>query len=125
ARRDQVVEVVEVDSRPRQRRDLHRLAPAHDADDGQVGRAGQTVGGERVVGPADVGAVADSGEHDAVVGAGELERAFRELLRCRCHSPASATVLRIRTPRINTAGQPWLTGATWAGWPLPQFIAPP
>ena len=28
-------------------------------------------------------------------------------------------------PRISTAGQPWLTGATWPGWPLPQLNAPP
>ena len=28
-------------------------------------------------------------------------------------------------PRNRAAGQPWLTGATWPGWPLPQLNAPP
>ncbi len=41
------------------------------------------------------------------------------------HWPASWTVLRMLTPRNSATGQPWLTAATWPGWALPQFIAPP
>ena len=48
----------------------------------------------------------------------------RSLRLAHALAPSSA-VLSIRTPRIRTAGQPWLTGATWPGWPLPQLNAPP
>ena len=41
------------------------------------------------------------------------------------HDAPSSAVLSIRTPRIRAAGQPWLTGAIWPGWPLPQLNAPP
>ena len=37
----------------------------------------------------------------------------------------SSTVLSTRTCRNSAAGAPWLTGATWPGWPLPQLKAPP
>ena len=37
----------------------------------------------------------------------------------------SWTVLSTRTCRNSAAGAPWLTGATWPGWPLPQLNAPP
>ena len=41
------------------------------------------------------------------------------------HDAPSSAVLSMRTPRSSTAGQPWLTGATWPGWPFPQLNAPP
>ena len=47
------------------------------------------------------------------------------LLDLVAHRPASAWVLRIRTPRNSVEGQPWLTAATCPGWPLPQLNAPP
>ena len=43
----------------------------------------------------------------------------------RGHAAPSSAVLSIRTPRNSADGQPWLTGATWPGWPLPQLNAPP
>ena len=39
--------------------------------------------------------------------------------------PASLLVFRILTPSKTATGQPWLTGAVWPGWPLPQLTAPP
>ena len=56
-------------------------------------------------------------------GQGPLDGLLRRLSRVM--RPASCAVLRILTPRMSTAGQPWLTGATWPGWPLPQLNAPP
>ena len=41
------------------------------------------------------------------------------------HRPDSARVLSTLTLRTSADGQPWLTGATWPGWPLPQLNAPP
>ena len=41
----------------------------------------------------------------------------------RAHDPLP--VLRTLTPRSRADGQPWLTGATWPGWALPQLNAPP
>ena len=41
------------------------------------------------------------------------------------HRPASCTVLRMLTFSNRADGQPWLTGATWPGWALPQLNAPP
>ncbi len=41
------------------------------------------------------------------------------------HRPDSARAFRMRTPLTSTDGQPWDTGATWPGWPLPQLNAPP
>ena len=48
----------------------------------------------------------------------------RSTVWLRSHAPSCA-VLRIRIPRNTAAGQPWLTGATCIGWPLPQVKAPP
>ena len=41
------------------------------------------------------------------------------------HRPDSARVFSTLMPRNSADGQPWLTGATWPGWPLPQLNAPP
>src|SRR5579859_7627845 len=98
------------------------LGPAVDRDDGELARAGHAVGGERVARPAQVGAGGLLGDHHAVIGPAGGQRPLDGLLRVHC---PSSTVLRIRIPRSSAAGQPWLTGATWPGWPLPQLNAPP
>ena len=41
------------------------------------------------------------------------------------HRPVSARAFRTLMPRKSAVGQPWLTGATWGGWPFPQLKAPP
>ena len=41
------------------------------------------------------------------------------------HRPDSSAAFSTRTCRNRAAGEPWLTGATWPGCPLPQLKAPP
>ncbi len=41
------------------------------------------------------------------------------------HAWASMRVLSTLIPSNTATGHPWLTGATWPGWALPQFSAPP
>ena len=44
----------------------------------------------------------------------------------RAHRDDSARALRhVDAAGTGAEGQPWLTGATWPGWPLPQLKAPP
>ena len=77
-------------------------------------------------GPAQVGRGRLVRQHDGLVAAGRGECPLDRLLRLRRHGQApSSVVFSTRTPRISTAGQPWLTGATCPGWPLPQLNAPP
>ena len=40
------------------------------------------------------------------------------------HRPASARALITLTLRTSADGAPWLTEATWPGWPFPQLKAP-
>ena len=110
------------------------VGPPVDGDDGELTGAGHAVGGEGVSRPAQVGAGGLLGDHHAVVGSAGRQGALDGFLRvAHCSPPArlrlahwpSSTVLRIRIPRSSAAGQPWLTGATWPGWPLPQLNAPP
>src|SRR5689334_5199193 len=103
-------------------------APVY-GDDGELAGARHAVGGERVARPPQVRGGGLLGDHHAVVGLGRGQRALDGLLRgrpaSRGHAAPSSAVLSIRTPRSSTAGQPWLTGATWPGWPFPQLNAPP
>src|SRR6266487_4466589 len=93
---------------------------------GELAGARHAVGGERVARPAQVRGGGLLGDHHAVAGLGRGQRALDGFLRGRpAHDFPSSAVLSIRTPRSRTAGQPWLTGATWPGWPLPQLNAPP
>ena len=64
---------------------------------------------------------------DLAVGGGGGQRLLDQLLRRRAgaHRPPSWTVLRMFTSSNSAVGQPWLTGATWPGWALPQLNAPP
>src|SRR5271170_6331939 len=104
-----------------------------DRDDGELAGGGHAVGGERVAGPAQVSGGVLLGDHDAVIGARGCQRPLDGLLRrhdaaaflavAHAAVPSSA-VLSIRMSRSSTAGQPWLTGATCPGWPLPQLNAP-
>ena len=95
-----------------------------DGDDGELAGLCHAVGGQRVARPAQVGAGGLLRYHHAVIAPGGSERALDGFLGRECgHWPSSA-VLRIRTPRNRQAGQPWLTGATWPGWPFPQLNAP-
>ena len=87
------------------------------------------VGGQGVVGPAQVGAGGVADDRDAVVGDRGRQRVLDERLRgpgVGGHRwPASSVVLRMRTSRNSAVGQPWLTAATCPGWALPQLKAPP
>jgi hypothetical protein len=60
---------------------------------------------------------------DAAVRTGQGKRPLHDLLG-RPQRPDSLALLSTPTPRNKAEGQPWLTGATWPGWPLPQFGAP-
>ena len=51
--------------------------------------------------------------------------AAHETARAGAHRPDSARAFSTLMPRNSADGQPWLTGATWPGWPLPQLKAPP
>ncbi len=105
------------------------------ADDGHPPVAPDAVGGGGVVGEADLGFAGLLDDDHAVVASrpprrpGPLDhvlgRAAARPARGRAHRPDSSRALRTRTPRTSTEGQPWLTGATWPGWPLPQLKAPP
>ena len=88
------------------------------------------VGGERVVGPPQVGAGRVAHDRHAVVGHRRRERVLDQRLgvdavRRLGHRPDSWVVLRMRMSRNSAVGQPWLTGATWPGCALPQLEAPP
>ena len=99
---------------------------AADRDHGQLPGPGHAVRGQRVARPAQVGRGRLVGQDYAVVAAGRGQRPLDRFLRRRRHRQApSSVVFSTRTPRISTAGQPWLTGATCPGWPLPQLNAPP
>jgi len=101
-----------------------RTRPVVDGDDRDVVRAGEAVGGEGVGGPAQVGGAGDVDQDDARAGCGG-DGTLGELGGCAAHDEPSAVVLITRTPVNRALGQPWLTAATWPGWPLPQLKAPP
>ena len=89
-------------------------------------RAHRAVGRQAVGRPAEVGLGAVGDEGDLAVGGGGGQRPLDELLGGAArHRPASWTVLRMVTFSNSAVGQPWLTGATWPGWALPQLNAPP
>src|ERR1019366_4956065 len=96
-------------------------------DDGELAGARHAVGGERVARPAQVRGRGLLRDHDAVIIAGGVQGPLDGVLGrvpgAHDEAPSSA-VLSIRTPRSRAAGQPWLTGAIWPGWPLPQLNAP-
>src|SRR4029077_8514365 len=127
-----VLDLVVPDPSPRYHAGPCAAGVPADRDDGQLTRVGHAVRGERVPGPAQVRRRGLVRDHHAVVAPGGRQRPLHGFLRPaalpvpgrRGHVPSS-TVLRIRTPRISTDGQPWLTGATCEGWPLPQLNAPP
>ena len=77
-----------------------------------------------------LGAARGQGPLDHLLGRGQtpLGLTLRPSLRVtgrRRHRDDSARALRTLTARNSAEGQPWLTGATWPGWPLPQLKAPP
>ncbi len=106
--------------------------PGGDAVAAVVGRdhrhgpaAAEPVGGQRVRGPAQVGRGVGLDQDDARTARG-LEGALGQDVRGGlAHARPSSVVFRIRTFRKVADGQPWLTAATWPGWPLPQLKAPP
>src|SRR5262249_36145597 len=110
------------------RADVRAATYAHNGNHGSAAADRRSVGGHRVVRPAQrrVGAVGD--QDHRFVGPTQPRRLVQnELddLLCGDHRPPSLRVLSTLTPRTNAAGQPWLTGATWPGWALPQLNAPP
>src|ERR1039458_9358170 len=111
---------------PLPRRGALARAPV-DGDDGELAGARHAVGGERVARPAQVRGRGLLRDHDAWVTAGGVQGPLDGVLGrvpgAHDEAPSSA-VLSIRTPRSRAAGQPWLTGAIWPGWPLPQLNAP-
>ena len=119
---DDLLDLLGADPGPGDDARRRSVGPPVDGDDGELAGAGHAVGGEGVARPAQVGAGGLLGDHDAVVGSAGRQGALDGFLGI--HWPSS-TVLRIRIPRNSAAGQPWLTGATWPGWPLPQLNAPP
>ena len=129
-----VFDLIRPDPGPGDDADPRRAARAPvDRDHGEAARGGDPVGGERVARPAQVRGRVLVGDHDAFParsrprpGLGRGKRALDGLLgRVRHHALPSSAVLSTRTWRKSAAGAPWLTGATWPGWPLPQLNAPP
>ena len=106
----------------------HALGALVERDHGDGDGVHDAVGGQRVVGPAQVGAGRVADDRDAVVRARRLQGVLDELLRgarAAVHAAPSAVVLRTLTPRNRADGQPCETAATWPGWALPQLNAPP
>ena len=107
----------------------HTVSGADEADHGDTESVHDAVGGQRVVGPAQVRARRVGDDRDAVIGRRGRQGVLDQRLRgpgVRGHQwPASSVVLRIRTSRKSAVGQPWLTAATCPGCALPQLNAPP
>ncbi len=103
----------------------HPEGLSHHADHGDGPVAGRAVGGEGVVGPAQVHRARLTGDHHTSVGLRRCQRPFDDFVGLHAHRPASRWVLRMLMSRNSADGQPWLTAATWPGWPLPQLKAPP
>src|SRR4029079_9623985 len=110
-------------------------------DHGDPDVVADAVGGERVVGPAQVGVGLVLHDHDALGRRAGLQCVVDEMLRAArgaSHSatasspgastgsrePPSSDVFSTLTPRNSADGQPWLTAATCPGWALPQLKAP-
>ena len=126
-------QLCDVDSAPGARRAGRRAAvDRSERDDGHAAVSPHTVGRHGVVGEADLG-LADLFDQDGALAFGASHGLVDHRLcgshglgaQPRAHRPDSARVLSTRTPLTSTEGQPWLTGATWPGWPLPQLNAPP
>ena len=100
-------------------------------DHAHITAPARAVGRDGVVGEAELSLAGFLHDHDAAVRTGGLENLVDDLVRryeaawCGTHRPASSRVFSTLTPRNSADGQPWLTGATWPGWPLPQLNAPP
>ena len=84
---------------------------------------GHPVGGQGRVRPPQVRRRGALDDHGPAVGPEQLECSFHQLLGP--HACASRWVLSTLIPSNTATGHPWLTGATWPGWALPQFSAPP
>ena len=98
----------------------HRHAP----------RTANAIGRDRVGGEAHVGlrALFDQ-DHAAGAtrrGKGRLDDSVSwfEPRGVVAHRPPSVRALSTFTFRTSADGAPWLTGATWPGWPFPQLNAP-
>ena len=91
--------------------------------------AADAVGGRGVVGEADLGLAATSSTSTTQLARRRRPAPARPPRppgsRSRRSSARLLRALSTRTPRTSADGQPWLTGATWPGWPLPQLKAPP
>ena len=121
--RDEVLEIV---ARADHRTGRPRTDPArhvgvrHDVD--RLPR-GHPVGGQGRVRPPQIRRRGALDDHGPAVGPEQLEGAFHQLLGP--HACASRWVLSTLIPSNTATGHPWLTGATWPGWALPQLSAPP
>ncbi|GAA3069745.1 hypothetical protein GCM10020000_62740 [Streptomyces olivoverticillatus] len=93
-------------ARHRRARDHARggaLAAVDRRDDGDGPAAGDTVGGERVGGPAQIGGRPLLGDDDAPVGARQLQGTlddFMRLVLARTHRPASCVVFKLCFPGV-------------------------